>query len=117
MGESTGRESRRRGLSGQGLVEYALILALVGVIVIGGALIMSGALSSLMGRIGTDVDGAVAGMTATPALVPTPAPPGAPPDPGAGAGPTPTIDPDQTCASPGQWVFDQDGWAWVCRAP
>jgi Flp pilus assembly pilin Flp len=117
MGKSTDRGSRRRGLSGQGLVEYALILALIGAIVIGGALIMSGALSNLMARIGTDVDGAVAGMTATPAPAPTTPPPGGPPDPGAGAGPTPTIDPDQTCASPGHWEFDLDQWAWVCRSP
>jgi Flp pilus assembly pilin Flp len=116
MGTTTDRGSRRRGQAGQGLVEYALILALVGVIVIGGALIMSGALSNMMARIGTEVDGAVAGMTATPALT-TPSPPPGGPDPGTGPVPTPTIDPNQTCALPGQWEFDQDLWAWVCRAP
>jgi len=42
--------------SGQGLVEYALIIALVSVALIVALQLMSGKLSNIFGRIGTELD-------------------------------------------------------------
>jgi len=49
--------ARLREQRGQGLVEYGLIICLVGMVLVAGLLALSGALGSVFGSVVTTVDG------------------------------------------------------------
>ena len=50
---------RPRGQRGQGLVEYALIVALVSVVLVAGLLALSGQLGIVFGDVVTIIDGVI----------------------------------------------------------
>ena len=50
---------RLRGQRGQGLVEYALIVALVSVVLVAGLLALSGQLGIVFGDVVTIIDGVI----------------------------------------------------------
>ena len=55
---STYFESLRSDERGQGLVEYALIIALVSVVLIAALKLLGGSIDGVFGRIGDSLDGA-----------------------------------------------------------
>jgi Flp pilus assembly pilin Flp len=70
--------SRRRRLiqAGQGLVEYALILALIAVVAIGAAVVLGRQVSSTLSTVGAQIPGSSsASPTVAPSVGPTPTPP------------------------------------------
>ena len=69
---------QRRGpiQAGQGLVEYALILALVAVLVIGAAVVLGRQVSTTLSTVGDQMPaGSSASPTTPPSAAPTPTPP------------------------------------------
>ncbi len=68
---------RRRPIqAGQGLVEYALILALVAVLVIGAAVVLGRQVSTTLSTVGDQMPaGSSASPTTPPSAAPTPTPP------------------------------------------
>ena len=66
------RLRRRRYQAGQGLVEYALILALVAVLVIGATVVLGRQVSTTLSTVGDQMP---AGSSASPTVAPTPTPP------------------------------------------
>ena len=66
--------SRRRRLiqAGQGLVEYALILALIAILAIGAAVVLGRQVSTTLSTVGDQMP---AGSSASPTVAPTPTPP------------------------------------------
>jgi pilus assembly protein Flp/PilA len=48
----------RRDEEGQGLAEYALILALIAILVIGALIFLGGAIEDILNQIGSELDGA-----------------------------------------------------------
>jgi Flp pilus assembly pilin Flp len=76
------------GSIGQGLVEYALLIALITVLIIGVVLFAGGRIASTLSSIGTNLG--VPAMTAGPTFKPTPTPrPTATPKPTKKPKPTP----------------------------
>ena len=62
--------------AGQGLVEYALILALVAVLVIGATVVLGRQVSTTLSTIGDQMPaGSSASPTVAPSVAPTPTPP------------------------------------------
>ena len=53
------RAPRPRGQRGQGLVEYALIVALVSVVLVAGLMALSGELGNVFQNVVTAIDGVV----------------------------------------------------------
>jgi len=47
--------SLRRGDEGQGLAEYALILALIAIVVIGAVIFLGGQINGIMSDVGTSI--------------------------------------------------------------
>ena len=90
-GHATTRATPRRvAEAGQGLAEYALILALVAVLAIGATLQLGGAITNTLSITGSTIGGAVAGQQADPT------PPTAPPS---------DYTKKKTCVAAGyQWV-------------
>ena len=69
----TRRIGRRVAHHGQGLVEYALILAFIGVVTIGSLAVFQGRISGLFSRVGNSLSGTAA---AAPTAVPNACPAG-----------------------------------------
>ena len=84
---------RRFFETGQGLVEYALIIAMVALLAIGATLYLGGQVKGTLSSVGTAANGAVLGANqGGPTPAPTPAPTAAP-TPTPTAAPTPTPNP------------------------
>ena len=67
---------RRQIQAGQGLVEYALILALIAVLVIGAAAVLGRQVSTTLSTVGDQMPaGSGASPTTPPSAAPTPTPP------------------------------------------
>ncbi len=55
MGRGEGRAEGRQAWVGQGLVEYALVLALVAIVAIVALLFLGGAVSAVLSRLGASI--------------------------------------------------------------